>query len=124
LSANQPFPPGYREPEEDSSTLSVVLDSFIPFLRESEALIPLPSFLRKKSIDPCVERGEASTSRVLVGEGGKDFAWSRALGIELSPVKTRSDRKKTCTKLKEDYASHFPTDGRALRDLKALERTK
>jgi hypothetical protein len=60
----------------------------------------------------------------LVGEGGKDFSWSRGLGIELSLVKTRSARKKTCTELKEDYASHFPTNGRALRALKALERTK
>ena len=49
------------------------MDSFIPFLRGSEALIPLPTFLGKKAIDPCVERGEASTSRVLVGEGGKDL---------------------------------------------------
>jgi hypothetical protein len=60
----------------------------------------------------------------LVGEGGKEFVWSRGLGIELSPVKTRSARKKTSTVLKEDYVSHLPTDGRALRDLKALARSK
>jgi len=60
----------------------------------------------------------------LVGEGGKEFAWSRGMGIELSPIKTRSASKKTSTELKEDFASHFPTNGRALRDLKASTRTK
>jgi hypothetical protein len=66
FSSIQPLPPGYREPKEDDSTLFVVLDSFIPFLRGREASVPLPTFLGKKPIDPCVESEQASTSCVLV----------------------------------------------------------
>jgi hypothetical protein len=59
-----------------------------------------------------------------VTEGGKEFAWSRGLGIELSPIKTRSARKSPVLNLKVDSAPILPTDGKALRALKALARTK
>jgi hypothetical protein len=124
LSVNQPFPPGYREPEEDDPTVSAVLDSFLPFLRGSKALVPIPTFLGKKPIELGVESGQASTSGISVAKGGKEFAWSWGLGIELSPVKTHSARKKSSTELKDDYAPILPSDGKALRDLKALARTK
>jgi len=124
LQASQHSPPGYREPKEDASTLSAVLDLFIPFLHGSEAYVPLPTFLGKKPIDPGVERGQANTSSVPATEGGKEFSWSRGLGIELSPIKTRSARKKSSFDLKVDPAPILPTDGKALRELKALARTK
>jgi hypothetical protein len=41
LPAIQPLLLGYREPEEEDSTLYTVLDSFIPFLRGSEASVLL-----------------------------------------------------------------------------------
>jgi hypothetical protein len=46
------------------------------------------------------------------------------LRIELSPVKTQRAKKKNNIVLKEDFVSHLPTDGRALRALKALARSK
>jgi hypothetical protein len=51
------LPPGYREPEEEESTLSVVLDSLIPFIRGNDTNVQLPVFLGKSVIDPVLEVG-------------------------------------------------------------------
>jgi hypothetical protein len=40
-------------------------------------------------------KGEASCSRSSDVKAGKEYAWSRGLGIEHSPIKTRSARKKS-----------------------------
>jgi hypothetical protein len=66
---------------------------------------------------------EASGSRTLDDKGGKDFAWSRGLGLEYSPIKTRSAHKKSFV---ESQASIPVTsmDCGALRACKALVREK
>jgi hypothetical protein len=39
--------------------------------------------------------GEAGCSKNTSEKLGKEYAWSRGLGIETSPIKTRSARKKS-----------------------------
>jgi len=66
----------------------------VPSYREVNNPVPIPTFLRKTKVasaepislepDPCVV--EASTR--------KNLAWSRGLGLKLSPVKARGDCKR------------------------------
>jgi hypothetical protein len=131
-----PFPPspppltdsgiesGFRESEEGESSLIVVLDSLIPFIRDKNASIKLPTYLGK-AIHNSAGNMEESTSKVQPGESGKEFSWSWGIGIELSPIKTRSTRKKLAQKLTQTDVTVPPsTDSGALRALKALARTK
>jgi hypothetical protein len=69
-------------------------------------------------------KGEASGSKATIVEAEKEFAWSRGLGIELSPVKTQSARKKASVEKSQDPVSLTSTEGGALRALKALARSK
>jgi hypothetical protein len=56
---------------------------------------------------------------------GKDYAWSRGLGYEFSPIKTRSARKKvgTNTTFSAQQLS-FNSEHGALRGMKSLARAK
>jgi hypothetical protein len=36
---------------------------------------------------------EDTSSKISSGREGKSFAWSRGIGVEISPIKTRSCRK-------------------------------
>ena len=77
-------------------------------------------YLGKYVINPSTDDGEASSSRYLVEGAGKEFAWSRVLGIEHSLVKTRSAWKKSATLSSLESNTRTTTDGGALRALKAL----
>jgi hypothetical protein len=88
------FLPGFRESEDEESNLTAVLDSLIPFIRGNESTVKLPVFLGKLEQIPETSLGDASGKSTEGGVNGKEFAWSRGLGIEHSPVKTRSARKK------------------------------
>jgi hypothetical protein len=55
---------------------------------------------------------------------GKEYAWSRGLGVETSPIKTRSSRKKSTLATVDPSGQISSTDGGALRALKALARKK
>jgi hypothetical protein len=70
--------------------LLTVLDSLLPFIRDQNSTVQLPVFLGKSVINPVVGDEEASCLCSIVEKGGKEFAWSRGLGLEYSPVKTRS----------------------------------
>jgi hypothetical protein len=78
--------PGYREAEEEDTSLSVVLDSLIPSLKNPLEHVSLPIYLGKEAIDPKVDTGTSSSH--IPGKGSKAFAWSRGIGSELSPIKT------------------------------------
>jgi len=78
--------PYYREPEEDEASLNSVLDSLIPFIKDNKDAIKLPTYRGKALIEPSTIL-EATTSKDNLAKGGKDYAWSRGLGIELSPLK-------------------------------------
>jgi hypothetical protein len=56
---------------------------------------------------------------------GKDFAWSRGIGLELSPIKTRSCRKKLSQAVvKTTKIDSYSNDNGPLRAMKALAREK
>jgi hypothetical protein len=117
--------PGYREPDEGDSSLSVVLDSLVPFFRETKSPVPLPVFHGSSVYGKTKCGGEASTSNLCEEGVGKEYAWSRGLGIEYSPVKTRSAQKKEEVMTSMPSVSFPPTtDCGALRAMKALAREK
>jgi hypothetical protein len=56
---------------------------------------------------------------------GKSLAWSRGLGMEISPIKTQSARKKVGqTSSATEQHSNSTSDMGALRGMKALARAK
>jgi hypothetical protein len=77
----------------DDSTLSVVLDSLIPYIRDTNNNLLLPTYLGKAIIEPSLVTGTSTPLKHPKREG-KEFSWSRGIGIEHSPIKTRSLRKK------------------------------
>jgi hypothetical protein len=55
----------------------------------------------------------------------KSFAWSRGIGVELSPLQTRSARKKKdCSSTQLAVLVVSTQDGKALRAMKAIARSK
>jgi hypothetical protein len=88
-----PTLPGYHEPEDDEPSLHAVLDSLLPFIHDPNSSVQLPVYLGNSVIDPGVKSGESSKTCSLAEGVGKEFAWSRGLGIDYSPVKMRSARK-------------------------------
>jgi hypothetical protein len=53
--------PGCRESEVDDSTLSVVLDSLIPFIRDSNDTLMLPTYLGKAILEPSMGTGTTTS---------------------------------------------------------------
>jgi len=77
----------------------------------------------KELIRPVVESGCSSSRRQKNVE--KSFSWSRGIGTELSPLQTRSSRKQKEFQNAPQPSTDLQTqDGKALRALKALARTK
>jgi hypothetical protein len=96
----------------------------IPFIKDNKDAIKLPTFRGKAPIVASTS-SEATSSKPPSTRDGKDFAWSRGLGIELSPLKTRSSRKKLAQDSSELIESvPSPTDNGPLRAMKALVREK
>jgi hypothetical protein len=80
-------------------------------------------FRGKEQIRPATERGSSST--FTTDKDSSALAWSRGLGVELSPLQTRSSRKKKEIEISQIASTDLPTqEGKALRALKALARTK
>jgi hypothetical protein len=115
--------PGYREAEEDEAYLSDLLNSSSsrPFIPGNSSQLPI--FRGKELIDPSSKTDTSNT--LLTDKDRKDFAWSRGLGTELSPLQTRSSRKKKeISSIQPKVTVIPPMDGKALRALKALARSK
>jgi hypothetical protein len=105
-------------------SLNTVLESLIPFIKDNKEAIKLPTFLGRKCLDP-VESSEATSSKIKPAREGKDFAWSRGLGVEISPIKMRSCRKKLShNSVKISESAPSSSDIGPLRALKALARAK
>jgi hypothetical protein len=51
LSDVNPVIPGCRESEENDSSLFVVLDSLIPFIRDQKSTVPLPVYMGNSVFD-------------------------------------------------------------------------
>jgi hypothetical protein len=116
---------GCRESEVDDEALLAVFDSLLPSARDKDPPIPLPVFLGKEVVDETPGGELASSSKPNPVGKGKEYAWSRGLGIEISPIKTRSSRKKLEGGLVLSEGKDITTsDSGALRALKALAREK
>jgi hypothetical protein len=68
--------PGCRESEEDDTSLSAVLDSLIPYLRDTNPPVQLPTYFGNAIFDPSTISGETSTTGSRPVETGKDYTWS------------------------------------------------
>jgi hypothetical protein len=116
----QPYTlPGYTE--SDQSELQ--LEALFPSAPSSHSLpfdsIPLPTYQGTYVIHPS---SDLPSSSILTIPPGPDPHWSRGIGLELSPLKTRSARKKSQTGLKAPDNSAVVTTQGALRGFKALAR--
>jgi len=106
-------------------SLDSVINSLVPSFREASSPIPILTFLRKEFIIRAKDTralGDSSS----IGEGsGKNLAWSQGLGIEVSPIKTRSACKKTGKNI-SFFAQQLTTnlEQGALRGMKSLPRAK
>jgi hypothetical protein len=94
----------------------------IPFLKDNNDVVKLSTY-RGKAKNYNADGGFLFKTSPI--RNGKEFAWSRGLGMELSPLKTRSSRKKlaqTSTLLLS--LCHPITELGPLRALKSLARAK
>jgi len=119
-----PIEPGFRESKDTVSDLYLILDSLIPLSHVTAAATPLPTYLGKNIIDPS-GFSEATSSKATTSTTGKNFAWSRGLAQELSPIKTRSSQNKLSqSNVQTTETTTSSTDLGHLRELKALARSK
>jgi hypothetical protein len=84
---------GYQELEEGDSSLSAILDSLIPYLRDNSDPTPLPNFFGNRVMDPTSFKGDLGEVSLLEAQPTKAYAWSHGLRIEYSLVKMRSSGK-------------------------------
>jgi hypothetical protein len=81
-------------------------------------------YLGNSILNPSDSMGESSNSLPQIASVGKEFAWSRGIGIDYSPIKTRSARKKANVEVPSTTDSTLSTDSGALRAVKAPARAK
>jgi hypothetical protein len=74
--------------------LTETLDTMVPLLCEVGDFIPLVTFQGNLVITPSFPTEPACQPGKGNGGFGPSYAWSRGLGFETSPIKTRSARKK------------------------------
>jgi hypothetical protein len=103
--------------------LDGMINSLVPPFREASSPIPLPTFLGKEFFNVSELSGAIGVSSSSGETAVKDLAWSRGLRLEVSPIKTRSARKKLGTNLSFS-AQHLEThlEQGALRGMKSLAR--
>jgi hypothetical protein len=119
----QPYSlPGYTEPTQSE----LQLETLFPTASSSHSLpfdsIPLPTYQGNFVFQPTLPSSDHPSSSNLPLPPGPDPHWSRGIGLELSPLKTRSARKKSQTGLKASGNTTTVTNQGALRGLKALAR--
>jgi hypothetical protein len=67
---------------------------------------------------------EATSSKSFPVKEGKNFAWSRGIALELSPLKTISSQKKLSQSSETTTKNNSSTDIRPLREMKSLAKEK
>jgi hypothetical protein len=117
---------GCRESELGDSDLGIVLESLVPSIKEVQSPINLPIYRGRSVYHRPEPDGGSGSSGTLVGATGKEYTWSKGLGMETSPIKTRSARKKKEASRLISEGSHLSVINEfgALRGLKALARAK
>jgi len=114
-----------REPKLDDEALLEFFDSLIPTGRGINTSVSLPLFLGKAVLNEALDGECASSLKNTNISKDEEFVWSRGLGIEVSPIKTRSSRKKRIGGISNSEVKESATmDSGALRALKALARSK
>jgi hypothetical protein len=118
---------GKREMETGESSLGEIIESLVPSYRDIVIKKPLPIFLgaqrlvaRKK-----INLQEKGLELIHQGRGSKQASWTCGLGSDVSPLKTRSARKKVLESRGDsiNQGSNISEQG-ALRGIKALAREK
>jgi hypothetical protein len=114
--------PGSNQSEQDGCSSIGGFKYFTLFFLPANT-VQLPMYRGKELLLPISEVG-ASSSLPLDTEA-KSYAWSRGISSELSPLQTRSSRKKKEI-LSSQQSDPAPStlDSKALRALKALARSK
>jgi hypothetical protein len=93
--------------------------------QEMGVSVPLATFQGLSVVQPPLLSDLTYTPETGSGVVGTSYAWSRGLGFETSPIKTRSARKKASLCIdKKDLSNTIVTDLGALRGLKSLARAK
>jgi hypothetical protein len=114
--------PGYSQPTDEGSKLLEALNSSFS-ADPPENFTHLPVYRGKELINSA--SGEGSSSSRPTESAQKTYAWSRGIGVELSPLQTRSSRKKKEILNNTLDPAVIPSqDGKALRAMKALARSK
>jgi hypothetical protein len=114
--------PGFSQPTDEGSKLLEALNATFS-TDPPENFTHLPVFRGNELINPAREEGTSSSRPT--DSAQKTFAWSRGIGVELSPLQTRSSRKKKGLLNNTLEPADIPSqDGKALRAMKALARTR
>jgi len=117
--------PRFREPELGEISIGVVMESLIPSYRETMSPTPIPTYQRRSIVSRVGTSGDTGLLENSREGTGKDYVWSRVLGYEISPIKTRSAQKKTVTiPTTPDLIFSNISDNGALRGMKSLAREK
>jgi hypothetical protein len=115
---------GIRVSEVEKRSVLTAIDSLDPTLKIISNAENIPIFQGKAKFIQDSQPGASSSNSVAVIEE-RDHVRSRGLGIDFSPLKTRSGRKKLAQGLPHFPAtSDLPPDNGPLRALKALARSK
>jgi hypothetical protein len=118
------LPPGYGEPELSEVLWIRLCQVWYP-IREVDSPVHLPIFSNRAEVADGVQGTSGSDLPISETTKDKSYAWSRGLGLELSPIKTRSARKRAGPTLPTASTSIPSTcDLGALRGLKSLARAK
>ena len=102
-----------------------MLIALVPSYREVASPIMIPTFLGKEVVVTAGPNDVSRASGSIGVSNGKDLACLWGLGLELSPIKTRSARKKSRTNLSfstNQLSSNVYQGG--LRGMKSLARAK
>jgi hypothetical protein len=117
---------GCRESYLGDTDLGTVLESLVPSIKEVQSPITLTTYNGRSVYHRPEPDGGAGSSGSLVGVSGKEYMSSKGLGLETSPIKTRSARKKKETLGLITKGTHLPViyEIGALRGPKSLARAK
>jgi hypothetical protein len=117
---------GCREFELGDSDLGIFLESLVPSIKEVQSPINLPTYKGRSVYHRPKPDGGVGSLGTIVGATGKEFMWSKGLGMETSPIKTRSARKNKEASRLIFEGSNLPViiELGVLRGLKSLAREK
>jgi hypothetical protein len=122
---NEPTPPpGYTEQPHSARDLDQLIHTIIPASPLPFDSLPIPLYLGKLLTPPPTPIGNTPSTSGVKEHTATAPSWSRGLGSEISPLKTRSARKKESTEASSSASQPTEHTNRALRGVKAQARAK